>query len=529
MPSRRIVILVLLAIIVALGVANLAKRMISSRAAAMAARQNRQRPAVIIAPAPAPDSLPLVGPDGVDTDGYPLRFVDPAGLRSLLFHRRFLDLTRYFEAYQEKFEADPRYEYWPTGAADTFDSAEPELIPLLDEWCNASPGSFAPFLARGAHGVAVGWAMRGGAWAADTPDEDFDAMSRALKKAAKDLDRARSLRPRLIAAQRYLFNIQMLEGRSPRRVFEDSIRICPTCFRFRIAYINSLEPRWGGSHAAMREFAEAAGTFGNPKLKLLAGYVDLDKAHDAKNAGRLDEALKAIERACAIGEHWPFLTMRAEIQAERGDLQAAAADADRAVAIRPGESSVLFTRTEVHLLAKRFESAAADYLAGVRIKPTHSDARRLHLSVVKGVVHEAWSYHTAGRRADALRCIDLASELAPDDGYVKSRQWAIVKGGQTDIDTLRADVAAEPNSFHAAQRLDYALAGQKRFSEIIEIWDRYLERQPLDGRAHLERSGTLHHLDRPKESREAAKRACELGNSEGCARVRKIASQSQAE
>jgi hypothetical protein len=53
---------------------------------------------------PVPTSLPLVGKEGRDADGYPTRFPDRVALRSLLVHRRFAELSQYFQDYQTRFQ-----------------------------------------------------------------------------------------------------------------------------------------------------------------------------------------------------------------------------------------------------------------------------------------------------------------------------------------------------------------------------------------------------------------------------------------
>lgn len=113
------------------------------------AREERQQVALRVAPGLLPRVLPLLGPDGADADGYPKRYVDRVGLRSLLAFHQFADLTNYFEQFQTAFEADPRKEYWPIDAGEAFESAEPEIVAELDAWVAATPQSFAPYLARG--------------------------------------------------------------------------------------------------------------------------------------------------------------------------------------------------------------------------------------------------------------------------------------------------------------------------------------------------------------------------------------------
>jgi hypothetical protein len=120
-----------------------------------AARQQRERAPLHPTPAPVPQSLPLLGSPGTDADGYPLQYVDRAGMRALLAARQFKELTSYFEQLQSAFEADPRKEYWPDDAAESFQSAEPEIVPSLDAWVAATSDSFAPYLARGSHWFAT--------------------------------------------------------------------------------------------------------------------------------------------------------------------------------------------------------------------------------------------------------------------------------------------------------------------------------------------------------------------------------------
>jgi tetratricopeptide (TPR) repeat protein len=486
-------------------------------------RSERQQLISVLVPSPIPTSLPLVGMEGRDADGYPTQFPDFAGLRSLLLHQRFDDLTRYFEAYQAKFEADNRYEYWPIDAAHTFNSAEPELDPLLEAWSKHSPDSFAPELARAAHSVAVGFARRGGKWASETSAGDMNAMEEAFKGALRHLDRAAALRPGLVAGRGFEINVLYVLGRDPRPALNAALRICPSCFRVRVSFIKSLRPRWGGSYEAMAAFANESAHAENPRLRLLAGYVDHDKAETLAHEKKLDDALAAIERACALGEFWDFLDERAKIQTLRGDLEKALADADRALELRPGSPEVLFERAEVHGRAKRFEAAGRDLLEGLKANPTDPGARRIASWVARGLAREGWRAHTEGRRDDALRCLDLAAVLAPGDAEIGGWRARVIEAGGKDLAALEAASSEAPDDFQAAQRLDYALARKGEFAKVVQMWDAFLGRHPDHGRAHLERGGALFHLRRLADAHSAAQKACELGVSEGCARARQLA------
>jgi hypothetical protein len=140
------------------GVTFVKKRAASRRVAADAAaagRARRTQSVGIIALAPLPVKSPLVERPGLDDFGYPRSYVDQAALRSLLGRARYAELSAYVQGFQRQFEADSHAEYFVRGVSDAFDSAEPELEPLLDAWIEASPASFAPYLARGSQPVVA--------------------------------------------------------------------------------------------------------------------------------------------------------------------------------------------------------------------------------------------------------------------------------------------------------------------------------------------------------------------------------------
>lgn len=498
----------------------------SSWAPAASTPRDRVRPIVQLPPAALPVGLPLLGPDGRDAFGYPLKYVDMPGVRSMLWHRRFAELSRAFEQLQSDFERDPTCEYWPVDAGDAFDSAEPQLRALLDAWVEATPDSFAPYFARGVHWVAAAYARRGAAYAAETPREDMEAMDRAFARAKPDLERALALRPKLVAAQSVLLRAARAHsGESEaRKLTAAALVTCPSCFLVRVSRMAMLEPRWGGSYAAMDAFAAAAGGAPGSKLHVLRGFSDAERARRLRGDKKYDESLAAADRALASGVHWGFLLERAATLRARGDTQRGLADADRAAELRPGYPTVSFDRASLHYDAKHWEQAGRDLLAGLRVDPTDYRGREIYPMVVDGLMYGSWSAHREGRKEDALRMLDLALDLAPDHPEgAKGKAYVVLTsadgGPDDDVPTLEARVRDRPDDFRARQQLDYALVRQRRFAEVAAMWDEYLARHPDDGRARMERAGTYHHLARTAESDADAKRACELGVTEGCMRA----------
>jgi tetratricopeptide (TPR) repeat protein len=491
-------------------------------------RATRQTPVATIAPAPLPTSLPLLGSEGKDADGYPTQYVDRPALRSLLAHGRYAELTGYIEQFQTAFESDPTHEFWPEDATATFSSAEAEVEPQLDDWVKTTPDSFAPYLARGAHWAAVAFARRGSKFRSETPESSLDAMKQTFVPAQRDLEMALAKRPKLVAALTEQIEIAKNGPRTKRgrELLDKAIAICPTCFVPRTTYMHAIEPRWGGSYDAMAAFARESATFHNPRLRLLAGYADLDRARVLERNKKYEEALATIQRACALSDWWTFLDERATIEGQRGDMTTALADYSKALAVRPGVPTVLFDRVWAESTLKQFEPAGRDLLDGLRVDPTNDYGRSMLDSVVRGLDYAGWQSFQAGRHDESLRLYDLAANLAPNDTGVLGHRVTVIQsstmGAPSDIDALQAAADAAPDDFEAHRRLDYALAKQRNFDRVITVWSSYIAVHPGEGRAYLERGGAYFNLRRMPEAYADASKACELGVSEGCVRARQI-------
>jgi tetratricopeptide (TPR) repeat protein len=485
------------------------------------ARQARQETVSDPATAPLPTGRPLVEREGNDSWGLPRSFVNMAGLRSLLHHGKHTELTQYVESFQRDFENDPSKEYWPVRAAEAFGSAEPELLPKLDAWVAENPSSFAPYLARGTYYKAVAWARRGTYAVKDTATSDFEAMRSTLPLARKDLERALQLSPKLIAADRGLLDVAQLLGDREliNAMFTHAKQACPTCLSPRTKYLVTLQPRWGGAYEAMEHFVRTQLDPANPKLKLLGGFVLMDRSLAAHIDKRLDEALKHAEEACAIGERWEFLLQRAEVHYAMGNVDKALADATRAIELQPELPETRSARMVYRGKLKDFEGAAEDLIATIQTRPTDSEAREWRGYIAHGLSEKGWEAHQRGDRENAIRLLELAEQFAFADPTIRKRKVAAVQGGggkANPIDALEAKVKANPDDFRAHQQLDYAWAKKRQFDKVIALWTAYLQRHPNDANAYFERSGAYYNSRHKREAFADVEKACSLGNSTAC-------------
>jgi hypothetical protein len=81
------------------------------------------------------------------------------------------------------------------------------------------------------------------------------------------------------------------------KVTAQAVATCPTCFQVRVTALLNSTPRWGGSYELMAEIARGADPGKNPRLRLLSGYADLDRADRLRMDKKNDEALAAIDRS----------------------------------------------------------------------------------------------------------------------------------------------------------------------------------------------------------------------------------------
>ncbi len=483
----------------------------------------RQQPVLMPAPGAPPRALPVVAPTGTDKGKAPRGHVDGVALRSLLIHRKFDDLTLAVEQLQWGMEADPRNEQWMTDGMAALGNGEPDSTELLDDWVKASPGSFAPYIARGTHWVTVGHLRRGTKFAGETAEAELAGMREAFARAMPDLQRAWSLQPKAITVARPLIHVANSLGdpEARERALARATEQCPTCVDILAVYLHSLAPRWGGSYEKMDAFAEAQ-TRTRPELGFLRGFSDYDRARDLPVQSKDAQIQELLTRALSAGDYWEFRLARAAQLRRAGALDAALAEVNQAVALRPARASVYFERARILRASEKWGPAGEDLLHALRMDTMDSGGRDLQPQVVQGMIYAASQALKAGQREEALQLLELAGQLAPGDSQVTRWRAQAVAAPLPAAAPSEAEPTESPDDFRVVQQRDYALARERRFAEILPLWDAFLARNPEHGLAYFERSGTHYHLRNLEAALADLKKACEFGVNEGCSRARQL-------
>jgi tetratricopeptide (TPR) repeat protein len=506
-----------------------AMRTRAARVAAVTARalDEQKRPERLasvvgaVAPAPLPTGFPLVGNEGVLADGYPRQTVDRAAMRSLLWHKKYADLSRYIGMAQDAFEKDTKKEYWILDACDSFFSAEPALTEALNAWVASEPQSWAAYLARATHYMSVAFQSRGAGYTKDTSTNSFAQMDAALVQSGKDLDKVESLRPKLMAAYRAKLRVSGFSSKAPPVSFDEAANNCPTCFQIRQTQLIRMKPRWGGSYPAMQAFADKerrAHEKDNPRFSRLAFSVVEDEVSLLRNDA--SHALAKLAPILTPTLNGPVRSLHGDLLARSNDYAGAQRDFDMFLTEHPQDPGVLIERG--YVLAKQGQhlEGAKNLLLALRIAPTETRGREIRDWMVPELHNETLRLHEAGQREAAIAHSEMLLELTPNLPSATQLHFHAVLGKdetRSGIEAeLRARMAKDPDSFYAVQHVDYFLSRSRRFDLILPLWNDYLTRHPDDARAYLERSGTHHQLGHRDDARSDAQKACALGLNEGC-------------
>jgi len=411
--------------------------------------------------------VPFVGQAGVGPDGYPTESVSVLGVRALLRHRKFAELTRVVEGWQRDFEADPKKEYWVTDALAAFSSADATLEPLLNAWIAEQPRSFAGYVARGGYYEARAWDARGTERVSKTTPAQLAAMRGWLDLAESDYERAIAIEPDAIAAYMQLITGGKLVGKG-EPAFRRAVARFPLSFRLHWAGMMASTPRWGGSYAKMGEIAALGESHAaaNPRMKLLPGFVDYAIYEDRTTAKDYEGALAAAESALKYGEHWHFFPARGDARLRLENWKGALEGFDRALALQPQLPGVLRGRASALWKLNRYEEAADSYLSSLTIA-RRDYAKKLeayaNLFVFVGNKH-----FNAGRSREALAAYDKALLLVPAHAEAKRWRTELLRRGDPTLDddeVKRLHAAAAQSDTFEAYRRARRRAGQARAHE----------------------------------------------------------------
>ncbi|NCQ61423.1 MAG: DUF4034 domain-containing protein [Myxococcales bacterium] len=467
---------------------------------------------------PAPDSLPVVGPEGVDEDGFPRQQVDRVGLLAMLLEGKYAALDAAMNEAQARFEQNPRYEDWAVDAIEAFSNADPRVGAALDAWAREGGSGWAPHAARGSYWRATGWLQRGGYSASETSNDRLRAFAENESRAAGMFREALAAKPTAIGAATELVRTvgRLNDADATRQAYRTAIEACPSCARVRYEYFRARLPRWGGSLDELQQIVADARAQAGLSTRL-ANFDVVMSAYQCRLHFERDYGFRestACADAAGRGFYGHMLLYAIQQAMGREEWTQAGALTDRALSLPVARSEVWGRGVQLSLKSGRPEQAGERLLTALRLDASDPRFGLIHTTMGDALVTRAQDLLASGDRVHARRLFEEATWL--DDR--SSTEAARVRAVMADLDTspagleaLRAAQQAQPDSFEATQDLAYVLSESSTSAEILPLWNHYIEAHAQDGRAYRERAATLHALAQEQDAHADLERACALG------------------
>lgn len=444
-------------------------------------------------------------------------------VRNMLVNKKFEELNKYLKKIDENYKKDVRTEDLLFTVYYTFGIEDLSYLKFFNEWINGNHSSSNAYLARAIYFYHMGWHERGHRYVSETKNDQFDKMYEYFKKSYDDINKYVELNENTVISYLVLIGIHTTSGQDEivKKLMKEALKINNNTLKIRQAYLKSITPRWGGSYPKMNRYLENMqfDLKAYPKLKVLYGVVYIEKAVTASIASKYNVAHDFLEESRTLsGEYESTLFKLGKNYVRRKMHNEAINSLTRAIELNSEDSDYYYWRSKAYTYEKEYEKAKDDILYAYELKPYSETIieRRIYLSDVLN--SEAYKLRKKYLADEALEKYSLALELNLDNDsiYYGLAQAYILKHDLTSaLSNIKIAIEIAPNNIDHYVLLDYILAKENDWNQIISYWDKFIELNPENGRAYVERGGAYYHKGDIKKAVENAKISADLGNLEG--------------
>jgi tetratricopeptide (TPR) repeat protein len=442
--------------------------------------------------------------------------------RQLLREEEFEALNALLASLEVDAERDIANEERLFLAYDAFDATDAGIAEYLDKWVASTSGNYQPYLARATYNYGMGWKARGSKWASETKKEQFEEMNGYFGMASKDLEAALGINDKLMVT--YSMLIKMMKTASDKesmvKVLNLAIEKNPASYEVRYSFINSITPRWSGSLDMMHSFAKYSqeSVALNKRIGLLmaAPYIELGNLRSIENA--YTKAVELFTKALNAGEYHVIYGERGEAYYRAGKYSEAVSDLSKALTLFPEKHRYYYWRSKAYYKLEKNEMALADSEAALMLAPDDEYNQRQHDRVVSKLERLGYEQAQQHKLDAALNFYDLALRSAPDNAAIYSRRASVyIDKNMFDAatDDMREAIRLDPKTYNYYKRIDWLLARERKWDQIIAYWDQYIALDPNESWAYVERGGAYYHKGDIKQAVHNAKIAADMGNEDG--------------
>lgn len=443
-------------------------------------------------------------------------------IREMLARHQFDELVQTLHGYRKSAKENISSEEMLFAAFKAFDLSTPGYQQHFDAWVAAHPQNPLPYLGRAFHYYRQAWVARGTKWSSETKESQLDEMKVALGKCTSDLSKVFELDDKHIIAHTLLISVVGMSGDQEQlaSTLQAALDVSPVSFVARKAYLQYASPRWGGSYDQMQLIIDSAQQYAeqNPQLTLLRGLVLAESGDMRALMKNYSAALSLYSQALEFGENHTILFDRGRIHYRREEYREALRDLNRAIELYPEASKYYYWRSFAHSKLNDLQRAVSDISTAERLAPGDPSVVKRKKSLAKKFTNLGYKQAKALKPGAAIENYNMALQMTPQNdylyyrrarAYIEQNRLARAKG-----DLVRA-IALNPDDYDYYKLLDWVLAKEKDWDQIIGYWDRYIELHPDNSRAYVERGGAYYHKGDLKEAVRNAKIAADMGNLEG--------------
>jgi tetratricopeptide (TPR) repeat protein len=219
------------------------------------------------------------------------------------------------------------------------------------------------------------------------------------------------------------------------------------------------------------------------------------------------------------GDYDPFYAGRANAYARAKDHDRALADLTKALELAPQAPSVLADRAGVFARMDRLEEAVRDLELASKLDPGESNVAKVRDWLSGALTHRGYELQKSGRYDDAIAEFSTAVRINPaghEAYYWRARAHA--QKGKFDLaeSDLTQAVRLNQRYFEAYQTLDWVLARDRRWDEVVAHWNTFIQLEPKNANAYLERAGAFRRKGDMASAVADLKKSCDLGNGNAC-------------
>ncbi|MDZ7660896.1 tetratricopeptide repeat protein [Thiohalophilus sp.] len=444
-------------------------------------------------------------------------------LRNYLQNQEYSKLNKKLDELLTASLKDVSYEDEMFKAYSAFDIESADYEPLFNTWVEKHSNQYQPYLARANYFYTMAWQARGGKFASETEQQQFDRMRAFFEKAATDIKTALESNSQAYIAHEILIGIlgsQSGPNQLMREVLRAAVEIQPATYRVRLKYLHFITPRWGGSFEQMESFVNESlkHVNQNSKLNLLEARIYTEAAYTNYLDRKYSAAEELYNKALSYGHRAETYLDRGKTRYKRENYRAALEDLNKAISLNTDNAEYYYWRSQIHSKLEDYDSAVSDIALAKLLAPWDKNILSERDWLADKMIRLGYELNRSGEQRAAIEKFTAALSLDPnraDAYYRKAKAHIKLNKLEPALDNVKLAIEYDPHSFGYYQLLDWILAQRKDWDQIISYWDRYIALRPDDDAAYVERGGAYYHKGDMHSAVADAKTAADMGNPRG--------------